>query len=123
MTALYQNDPAMLAWWGSEVECASALARVERAGGLTTEATAQAFERLDALAGAWHEVQPTSPVRATARRLVRGHELRAADALQLAAALAASEGHPASVELASLDRRLVDAARREGLAITMLDTR
>jgi len=30
--ALAAEDPAMLVWWGSEVECASALARLERGG-------------------------------------------------------------------------------------------
>jgi hypothetical protein len=30
LTALAAEDPAMLVWWGSEVECVSALARLER---------------------------------------------------------------------------------------------
>jgi hypothetical protein len=49
-----------------------------------------------------------------ARRVLRVHALRAADALQLAAALLVSEGNPGSLEVVTLDDRLLDAARREG---------
>lgn len=51
--------------------------------------------------------------RRTAWRLLRVHSLRAADALQLAAAIVAAEGHPASLEIVALDDRLTAAARRE----------
>lgn len=107
----------MLAWWATGVECASAIARLEREGGLTSEATRQALERLDALAAGWHEIQPVESVRRMARRLLRVHALRAADSLQLAAALVASEGHPGSLRFVSLDGRVIDAARREGLPV------
>jgi predicted nucleic acid-binding protein len=107
----------MLVWWASEVECVSAIARLERQDDLSGEATLSALERLDALAGGWHEVQPVEAARRTARRLLRVHSLRAADALQLAAAIVASEDQPASLELVSLDDRLIDAARREGFTV------
>jgi predicted nucleic acid-binding protein len=45
------------------------------------------------------------------------HPLRAADALQLGAALFAADGDPQSLELVTLDRRLADAARREGFPV------
>ncbi|MGI8778208.1 MAG: hypothetical protein ACR2LJ_12700 [Acidimicrobiales bacterium] len=77
--------------------------------------------RLEQLAGAWHEVQPVESVRRVAHRLLRTHSLRAADSLQLAAAVVASEGVPRSMEFVCLDRRLVGAARREGLAVAVTD--
>ena len=43
--------------------------------------------------------------------------LRAADALQLAAAFAAAERRPASLEIVTLDDRLANAARKEGFAV------
>jgi len=49
-------------------------------------------------------------------RLLRIHPLRAADALQLAAALTAAE-NPGALAFVSLDDRLSDAARREGFSI------
>jgi hypothetical protein len=49
------------------------------------------------------------------------HPLRAADALQLAAAFAGAEGRPASLELIALDDRLCVAARKEGFAVVEID--
>ena len=83
---LGRDDPAMLVWWGSAVECVSALARLERDGTLTARAMTAALERLGRLFMACHEIEPGDAVRETATRFLRVHPLRAADALQLAAA-------------------------------------
>jgi hypothetical protein len=115
--AVLEQDPALLVWWGTPVECTSAIARREREGALTVTQAAQAIERLGALALAWHEVLPSEAVRGNARRLLRVHPLRAADALQIAAALVAAEQTPAELELVSLDERLVEAAQREGFRV------
>ena len=45
------------------------------------------------------------------------HPLRAADSLQLAAAIAAADGDPAGVGFVCFDTRLAGAASREGFAI------
>jgi uncharacterized protein len=111
------DDPVMCVWWATEVECVSALARLERDDALADAATLAALERLDLLAEAWNEVQPFVPLRGVARRLLRVHPLRAADALQLAAAVTAAEGLPASLEIVTLDERLAAAARREGFSV------
>jgi uncharacterized protein len=115
-----EEDPAMLVWWGTELECVSAVARLERQGDLASDATLAALQRLEALAGGWHEVQPVESVRRAARRALRVHSLPTADALQLAAATVASEGQPSSLDVVSLDDRLNDAARREGFAVLEL---
>ncbi|HJZ76133.1 MAG TPA: hypothetical protein VKE51_30565 [Vicinamibacterales bacterium] len=62
------------------------------------------------LAHAWHEVDPSDPVREAAVRFVRVHPLRGADALQLAAAFVAAERRPSSLEVITLDDRLTVAA-------------
>ena len=64
----------------------------------------------------------TDQSAATVYRLVHGaklrvHPLRAADALQLAAAFAAAERRPTSLELVTLDDRLADAVRKEGFVV------
>ncbi|HUE88054.1 MAG TPA: type II toxin-antitoxin system VapC family toxin, partial [Vicinamibacterales bacterium] len=115
--AMVAADPAMLVWWGTEVECASALARLEREGGLDDAASAQAFDRLRRLAGAWHEVEPSDAIREAAVRFVRVHPLRAADALQLAAAFIVADRRPSSLEVVTLDDRLAAAARKEGFVL------
>ena len=112
-----ERDPDIVAWWATEVECVSALARLEQDGGLDGPALAQALARLDALVDAWQEVQPIARIRQVAVRLLRVHELRAADALQLGAALAAAEDQPASLPIVTLDDRLGRAAEREGFRV------
>jgi uncharacterized protein len=121
MRATAEEDPVMCVWWATEVECVSALARLEREGALTDTATTVALERLDLLADSWNEVQPVVAVRGASRRLLRVHTLRAADALQLAAAVVAAEGQPASLEIVTLDERLAAAARREGFTVDVID--
>lgn len=118
--ALAADDPTMLVWWAAEVECASALARLERDGALTARETQEAFGRLARLARTWHEVDPGDAVREAAVRFLRVHPLRAADALQLAAAFVAAERRPSSLELVTLDDRLAAAARKEGFVVTEL---
>ncbi len=107
----------MLVWWASEVECVSALARLERAAMLDDRGAGLALKRLKQLSGGWHEIEASEIVRETAMRFVRVHPLRAADSLQLAAAFVASERRPASLQLVTLDDRLADAARKEGFAL------
>ncbi|MCK4275176.1 MAG: type II toxin-antitoxin system VapC family toxin [Phycisphaerae bacterium] len=50
-------------------------------------------------------------------RLVRGHSLRGLDVIHLASALSISEGAVEDFLFVSADRRLLDAARREGLNV------
>lgn len=116
LTKLYPATEVM-AWWATEVECASAVTRLERMGSLGPGETTEALGRLRALAGSWHLVEPTETVKEIAKRLLRVHDLRAADSLQLGAALVASERRPASLELVCRDRRLSLAAEREGFPI------
>jgi predicted nucleic acid-binding protein len=118
MQALAERDPEMLVWWGSQVECVSALARLERAAALDQKRAALAFDRLAELADGWHEIEPSEIVRESAMRFLRVHPLRAADALQLGAAFAAAEGRPSSLRVVTLDERLADAARKEGFALS-----
>ena len=120
MQALAANDPAMLVWWGTELECASAITRLEREGALDEPAVITAFERLKQFAGGWHEVDPSDAVREAAVRFLRVHPLRAADSLQLAAAFVAAERRPASLEVITLDDRLAAAARKEGFTLRFL---
>lgn len=115
--ALATEDSAMLVWWGTEVECASAIARLEREGMMDEAAVTQAFDRLKHFAASWHEVDPSDAVRETAVRFLRVHPLRAADALQLAAAFMAAERRPGSLEMITLDDRLGAAARKEGFTL------
>jgi predicted nucleic acid-binding protein len=109
-----ERDPVIVVWWGTRIECASALSRLERDGTLDARSAAKSFELLARLASAWHEIDPGDLLRETAVRLLRVHPLRAADALQLAAATMAAEQRPSSLALVTADRRLAAAAAKEG---------
>ena len=117
---LYEADPVMFAWWATEIECTSAIARRQRLGQLREDVVADAFVRLSALRAGWHEVEPGEEVCESAKRLLRVHDLRTADALQLAAAVFVAEARPSTLEFVSLDDRLLAAARLEGFSATKL---
>lgn len=114
------QDRDVMTWWATATECMSAIARVERLG--ASPSTIQiSIGRLNDLIDTWSEVEPNPRIRDTASRLLRAHELRAADALQLAAATAASEGTPFAMPFVTLDARLAVAADREGFPVVRFD--
>jgi predicted nucleic acid-binding protein len=117
MRTLYRADAGILAWWGTRVECESAIARLERERRLRPRSAAMARGRLARFAATWQEVQPSDLLREGALRFLRVHELRAADALQLAAGVAAAEGQPTTLTFVCLDDRLAAAAEREGFPV------
>jgi predicted nucleic acid-binding protein len=117
LLGLLEEDGEVLAWWGTPVEIASALARRERERLLTADQVTVALTAARALAEGWHEIVPSDAVRRTAERLLRTHPLRAADALQLAAAVVAADHDPTSLEMVCQDERLTLAARREGFSV------
>jgi predicted nucleic acid-binding protein len=114
---LLAEDGAMLVWWASAVECASALSRLERDQALDAGGAAAAFARLERLTAAWHEIAPSDVVKENATRFLRVHPLRAADALQIAAAFVASDRRPPSLHVVTLDDRLANAMAKEGFPI------
>ena len=114
---LARTDPEVVVWWGTEIECASAIARRQRDASVGEAGVRAAFDRLARLARMWQEAEPGDAVREVARRLLRVHPLRAADALQLAAAIVASGTRPTTLEFVTLDERLATAARAEGFPV------
>lgn len=63
------------------------------------------------------EVQPSNMVRQRAERLLMVHSLKAADSLQLAAALTWAEEVPKGLHLVCLDQNLREAALKEGFSL------
>jgi hypothetical protein len=114
---LLKSDPHGLVWCLSSVEVRSAFARRSREGTLTREANAIACRRADRLFGALSQVLGLEPVRARAVRLLDLHPLRAADSLQLAAALVVAKDQPKELPFVTLDRRLAEAAGKEGFPV------
>jgi predicted nucleic acid-binding protein len=112
---------ALVTWCLSSVEITSAIERRAREGALATDERAAAMANLALLAQSWTEVTGMGPVRDRALRLLATHRLRAADALQLAAALIAVGDQPSGHEFVCLDGWLRDAASREGFRAVPAD--
>ncbi len=114
LRAVWERDSGMVVWWGTSVECASALARVGRDGIISDRQVDVARGLLRTLASSWTEVLPTDGVREHAGRLLLRHALRAADALQIGAAMIWADDRPRGHRFCTLDARLAEAARLEG---------
>jgi hypothetical protein len=104
-------------WWVTRVECVSALCRREREGRLSPEAIHAAMARLGALCRQWTVVSPSQVILSRAERLLKVHPLRAADSMQLAAALLATREEPENSTFHTADSRLALAAGKEGFAV------
>ncbi len=117
LVALLTQDPEPALWWAGPVECASALQRRHREGALSDVALQRALRRLEALVEDLDCVAPTDPLRQRALRTLAVHPLRAADGLQLAAALVWAEESPIGQGFVCLDDRLRQAAQREGFTV------
>jgi predicted nucleic acid-binding protein len=99
------------------VEAKSAFARDLRTGVLTLAEYGVAQQRLERLRRNWREIEPDDSLRKLAEELVGQYRLRAADALQLAAAYTWSVSRPFRHHLISGDRRLLEAAQAIGFRV------
>jgi len=115
---LHQHAPVV--WWASNTEIQSALARLKRENALSDPRYSAALERLSILRKGWREIQPTERLRDIAGSRLELHELRASDALQLAAALVWCNEKPKNRPFLCRDARLRQAARREGFHVVEL---
>jgi predicted nucleic acid-binding protein len=114
---VWQRDPGMVVWWGTSVECASALARVGRDGVVPDKDVDVARALLQTIASSWTEVLPTDGVREHAGRILLRHPLRAVDALQIGAAMVWANDRPRGHPFCTRDARLAEVARLEGFKV------
>jgi uncharacterized protein len=114
-TQLRSTDPVV--WWGSALEIHSAIARLHRFGKLEDAERQGALSRLALLNRGWKEVLPGDQLRDLAMRLLDTHELRAADSLQLAAALTWCRQRPENRKFVCADQRLSKAASVAGFSV------
>jgi len=117
MSRMLQADREPAIWWACPVECRPAIHRRNRESPLPPAVVAQALSRLDAFAEDADTIPPAEEIRKRAGRLLAVHPLRAADALQLAAALVWCESEPSGEQFVCLDERLRDAALAEGFTV------
>jgi predicted nucleic acid-binding protein len=112
-----KQDAQVAVWTLTRVELLSALARRRRERRTAPDILAAARRELLAAWEQWTEITALDIVRPRAERLVERHPLRAADALQIGAALVAADDDPSTLEFVTLDRVLAEAAEREGFRV------
>ncbi len=112
-----REDPEVIVWTLTRVELLSAFARRRRAEPSSARRLGAARRGVLSAWEHWSEVTAVEVVRRHAERIVETHPLRAADALQVGAALVAAEDFPATLEFVTLDRKQAVAAEREGFPV------
>jgi predicted nucleic acid-binding protein len=120
-TALYigiAEQTEIITWWGSYLECTSAIVRLARRGSPPPQ-VAESYRMLEHLSERWREIAPSERLRRAAARILKTHILRTNDALQLAAALVASGFAPDTARFLAEDKRLREAAEREGFVVSL----
>ena len=113
----FDSDSEIIVWTLTRVELLSAIARLRREDSRSATILTVVRRNIMRAWDGWSEITNVELVRRHAERLVESYPLRAADALQLGAALIAAEGDPANLDLVTLDHNLADAAEREGFAV------
>lgn len=114
---LLREDKEMVIWWGSLVECSSALTRSVREDSINRSTAQSAQRAIGELGAGAYEIQPAEEIRFRAVRLLNVHPLRAADALQLSAGLVWCGENTRGAAFVCLDSRLREAASKEGFDV------
>jgi predicted nucleic acid-binding protein len=114
--ALY-NCYSIVVWWATEVEIVSGLTRLERMGGIDNAQFLVGKGLMQSLQRIWTPVHESPAIASKACALLEKFPLRAADALQLAAALQWCEGQPNGNVFLTFDRRLREAAGLAGFTL------
>src|SRR5437870_9747080 len=104
-------ETEIFTWWGSYLECTSAIVQLTRRGSPPTQ-VAESYRMLEQLAGEWREIGASDKLRRAAARILKTHPLRTSDALQLGAAIVASGFEPNAARFVAEDKRLRHAAER-----------
>lgn len=107
-------------WWGTLVEVHSALARLQREGKLRDTNSEGPVSRLKMLSHTWREITPSEALRERSIQLLDAYQLRAADSLQLAAALTWCRDRPARRRFVCADERLSKGAAHAGFDVVDL---
>jgi hypothetical protein len=107
----------IVAWWATQVEIASGLNRLVRTGEIDQDRFVAGKRIAREIVRDWHSVGLTGSIAVEACSLLELHPLRAADAIQLAAALEWCEGKPQGNVFLTFDRRLREAAGLVGFSL------
>jgi len=114
---ILRDDKEMLVWWGTHTECFSAIQRRKLEQSISDASANHAKQLLKQISTHWTEVMPSQEVRNHAMRLLLRNPLRAADSLQLGAAMTWARARPLQHAFLSYDIKLNKAAEHEGFSV------
>lgn len=114
---LLEKTDTIFAWTLTPIEIFSALCRIQREKYLKTDDFQKAWARWKEFSEFISFINNVEVVKTRAERILQTHPLKAADALQLAAALIACSDDSTHHLFVTLDTKLVEAARKEGFEV------
>ena len=117
MRAILRSDRRIAASVITPIEIESALWRRRHHGEMDAEQHMFAEEMFAELTDSWSEIGDIISAQRIALDLLSRHTLRAADAIQLATAIVASNAAVGSLPFVTLDHDLAAAARAEGFTV------
>jgi predicted nucleic acid-binding protein len=104
----------IVVWWSTPVEIASALARISRLKYVAGSPWEDVRQSIVESAETWYVISPSAAIQTKAIKLVEHYTLRAADAMQLAAAFEWCEYSPRGRTFLTCDDKLRQPARSSG---------
>lgn len=117
---IWKRFPEKIVWWETSVEISSALARLERENKISLSQRQKAEKRLETIEKIWKEIQPVARIKELARTFPALYALKAADSLQLAAAMVWCKEKPKNKNFISGDDKLLKAVEKVGFTIHLL---
>jgi predicted nucleic acid-binding protein len=114
---LLRDGAGIAVWTLTRTEMVSAVWQRARMGKVPSSALAKALAKIEAMSRGWTEVSDVEGVRDRAERALGQHELRAADALQLGAALLLTNDRPKGRDFVTADGALARAAMVDGFRV------
>jgi hypothetical protein len=110
----------VVTWWATKVEMISGLTRLERMGQISHVQFLHGKQLAGEIVRDWVSVGSSASIAPDACALLEAHPLRAADALQLAAAFEACDHKPLGYVFVTADQRQAEAARQSGFSVELV---
>jgi predicted nucleic acid-binding protein len=117
LASLHYTRYGIAVWWATPIEIIRGLTRLESMNAIGHDHFLAGTQRVQSLSKFWDAVGPSPAIAARACTLRKSYTLRAADALQLAAALEYFEDTPKGHTFIVSDQRLADAALQSGFLV------